>query len=120
MCFTEFRSNSACPDEIIIVSLLCDLSAKSKAGAERSDLLLLLLFLSPYMKENSRKGCCSSHLVNKPVVKWFLQKCTYRNYRTCKVKFNFASYLTFTKLVGHKTPERANSCLLHCGQTIVK
>ena len=27
-----FRSSSTCPDEIIILSLLCDLSAKSKAG----------------------------------------------------------------------------------------
>ena len=32
MCFTEFRFSSACLDEIIIVSLLCDLSAKSRVG----------------------------------------------------------------------------------------
>ena len=32
MCFTEFRFSSACLDGIIIVSPLCDLSAKSKVG----------------------------------------------------------------------------------------
>ena len=58
MCFTEFRSNSACPDEIMIVSLhsQCDLSAKSKAGAERSYLLFWLI-LTPYIEEKSREGC---------------------------------------------------------------
>ena len=35
--------------------------------------------LSPYIKYNSRKGCCSRCSVNKPVVKWFVQKCTKRN-----------------------------------------
>ena len=69
--------------------LFCDLSAKSKASAEQSNLLLLLLVLSPYIKENFRKDCCSRCLVNKPVVKWFLQKCTYRNYPICQVKFYF-------------------------------
>ena len=43
--FHRFKSNSSCPNEIIIVSLLFDMSAKSKAGAEceRCDLLLFYL-----------------------------------------------------------------------------
>ena len=30
MYFTVFRSSSTCPDEIIILSLLCDLNANSQ------------------------------------------------------------------------------------------
>ena len=58
MCFTEFRSNSACPDEIMIVSLhsQCDLGVKSKAGTERSYLLFLLI-LTPYIEEKFTEGC---------------------------------------------------------------
>ena len=44
MCFTGFRSSSACVDEVMmIVSLLCDLSAKSQRS-QRFDFLLLRFF----------------------------------------------------------------------------
>ena len=57
LCVKEF-SSSPCHDEVIILSLPCDLSARRT---------WLVAFLSPdmYIKENSRNGCCSTSLFSK-------------------------------------------------------
>ena len=62
VCVTEF-SSSPCHDEVIVLSLPCD--------------HLLTCILKKILETVPVVFRC---LVNKPVVKWFVQRCTCRNH----------------------------------------
>ena len=65
VCVTEFNSSS-CHDEVIL-SLPCD----------QSVFHLLTCILKRILETVAVVLCC---LVNKSVVKWFVQRCPYKNY----------------------------------------
>ena len=67
---------SACRDEIIIVSLPCDLSARSTWLV----VFHLLTYIFKRILEKVAVGRCC--LVNRSVVKRFAQRYTYRNYES--------------------------------------
>lgn len=83
--------NSACQDEII-VSLLCDLSIKFKA--EKIS-VVVVVFLSPNVKENSKKHCYDRCLVSMSMEK------------ACKVNSIFPRLLLVTR-------QRCERSLFYC------
>ena len=71
MCVTEYSSSSASHAEIIIRPLPCDLSARRTS-------LEIFHLLSCVLKEILETvAVVRRYLVNKPLVKWFVHRCTY-------------------------------------------
>ena len=114
LCVTDF-SSSACPDEVIILSLPCHQSAMRTWVVFH----LLLHVLKRILEMVAVVLHC---LVNKSVVKWFVQRCIGIEI-TCKVKSSISQgNSAAVKHVGYKTALQVNSCLLHrlSGQDFVK
>ena len=107
VCVTEFSSRGACHDEIIILSPPCDLTTR------RTWLVVFHLLTCILKRILETIAVVHRYLVNKPAVKWFIQRCTYRNYMHARLSLVLqGNYL----LVTYKKAVRANSLFIGCSE----